>query len=319
MNSKHKSNKHQGTKRGSPRRNGHTEARGNGQVRLSGTEILTPVQNGAGNIAIFAGATTIPISPDQMGQRVAEMADLYNQYRFVRLSFTYVPAYYQGGYVPTAQSTNLFAFGYEDDGVLTITPTFNNVAQLRHNITTPALGYQMRSQNTLRCTSLSKKWYYTKNDTATDADIRQTIQGLLYGTAQSNITNVTIYGVIHVAYVVDFKEQCPTQGVTLERVYREFRLGKSSLVRNLLSNLQLMATTLAKDPKPPLTAEHLKILTNEQYRIVLGRPRPTCLLLEQQEPCDYLKELSFLEASALSEIVEIEDEVAQQCRCCSCR
>ncbi len=240
---------------------------------MSGHQIYSTVQNGSNGTQLFNSTNAVAVSPDSFGTTIAAIGNRFNQYKFTRLEFEYKPSLYNmTSEGPTgSQSNNLFAFGYESDGEVTFTVTHGNVATLQHAMIVPASGYAARRDNTLRVRP-KDQWYYTENVTTDSATIRWTIQGILYGEALTSISTSTVYGEIWVRYTVQFRDLCPDQGVTLSSLMREARLGGSTQLRLVLTAVK--HAVLAKNCAGELPKELAESLTNEEYRVIMGRGRP---------------------------------------------
>ncbi len=237
---------------------------------LQGQQIYTVVQNGANGTQLFTSTNVIAISPDSIGGEVADLANHFNQYKFTRLVFTYKPVLYTAETTgPTgSQSNNLFAFGYESDGQQTFTVTHGAVAGLQHAIIVPAQGYRADRDNMLRVRP-KDQWYYTKDDTTSSATIRQTIQGLLFGEALRSITDVTLYGEIWVRYTIKFRDQCPTQGVTMAAMVKELKMGITHNYELLLRAARHAASYCVDT----LSQEEIDRLSVEEHLLLFGTGR----------------------------------------------
>lgn len=250
-------------------------------VTLRGQQNYVQVKNGASGTQLFTSNNIVQVSPDAFGTRVAELANAYNMYRFSRLDIEYKPLNYNEisanddftAGVPNALSSNLFAFGYEDDGVLTFTVTYDSISQLRYNIITPIQGYASRNDNRLRVRpAMGDKWYYCKNDTTTDADIRQTIQGTLFGESKQAFGSTAyLWGDIHINYTIHFKEACPTQGVTISTMIKELALGKLDKFKSMLKRVNHVVLHNIYSGVIPQNV--LDSYTNEEYYEILGKHR----------------------------------------------
>jgi len=250
------------------RRNARGAGQGDRIRTITGHQVYANVTNGASGTKLFNSANAIAVSPDSFGTEIADIANHFNQYRFTKLNFEFVPSLYnvttEG---PTgSQSNNLFAFGFEADGEVTFTVTHSSISQLQHAIIVPAVGYKNRRENMLK-TKLRDRWYYTEDVITDSATIRWTIQGILYGEAFNTIVSSTNYGEIWVHYTVQFRDLCPNQGVTMHQLLREFRLGKTSRLEQFLRCLKHLGT----DCPDPVS------LTNEELKIVTGHGRRPAL------------------------------------------
>lgn len=249
---------------------------GKGTV-ISGHQIYSTVQNGAAGTKLFNSVNYQLLSPDGMGTQIAALANQYNQYRFTRLDIEYKPLNYGmicanddfNSGVPNANSSNLFAFAYEEDASATFTVTHNSLSQIHDMIIVPLQGYTNRGSNIIHVRNLGSKWYYTKDDTTNSASSRQTIQGTIYGEALTSITSSNQWGELVVHYTVKFKDACPTQGVTLSHLLREVSLGKSYNLHILLKAVQ--HAVQFQNAKPPQSV--LDSYSNEEYAAILGSPR----------------------------------------------
>jgi hypothetical protein len=227
-------------------------------------------------------------------------------YRFKSLIFEFKPTFYSlTSTVATLSSvdSNLFAFGFEADSVQTFTVTFGAISQLRNSIQIPSVGYRREEENRLIVKSPSRKWYYTKDDTSDNASSRQTICGILYGEARDSISSQYTFGEIKILYVVEFKDPCPTQGVTVSGLARELRLGKVTMLRNLLHVVNCTIHSSNKDDESH--HEYLANLTNEEYLFVTGVGRTLQAPVQRADTVDIrgvAKELGVLQSS-LFEII----------------
>ncbi len=250
------------------RRKGGSSFIGERVRTISGQQVYATVVNGANGTKLFNTQNAIAVSPDSFGTEIADIANHFNQYRFTRLVFEFVPSLYnvttEG---PTgSQSNNLFAFGFEADGEVTFTVTHSAISQLQHAIITPATGFKNRRDNMLR-TVLKDRWYYTEDVTTDSATIRWTIQGILYGEALTTIVSSTTYGEIWVHYTVQFRDLCPNQGVTVHQLLREFHLGKTDRWEGVIRSLQHLCGECSADE---LSNEELKLLTGHGRKPALA-------------------------------------------------
>ncbi len=286
------------TKNHKPRR-----ARGSSNkiVVIAGHQMYIDVINGANGTKLFNAVNYQYVSPDSFGTQIAEHADRFNMYRFRSLIFEYKPANYSlSTTIGSASSadSNLFCFGFEADAIQTFTVTFGSVAQLKNSIQVPNIGYRNQKENKLKVRNPSPKWYYTKDNLSDDASSRQTVTGILYGEARSSITTSYNWGEIKVHYVVEFKDPCPTQGVTVSALARELRLGKVTMLRNILHVVN--CSMHANNSEATDLVNYLKKLTNEEYLFVTGHgrvlepPKPTP---DRLDVSAVAKELGRLQAS----------------------
>ncbi len=282
------------------------KARGSKYVTLSGHQQYIDVTNGASGTKLFSAVNYQYISPDSFGTQIAEHADRFNMYRFKSLTFEYCPTNYcltttTGSW--SSADANLFAFGFEADAVQTFTVTFGSISQLRASKVVPPVGFRNPSDNMLHVKPSGGKWYYTKDDLTSGASSRQTICGLLYGEARTSMSSSNQYGEIRVHYVVQFKDPCPTQGVTVSGLARELRLGKVSMLRNLLHVVN--CSMHHNNGESSDLEQYLSTLTNEEYLFVTGHGR--VMGLERSTPGtddirEVAKELGKLQTS-LFEII----------------
>ncbi len=264
------------------------------------------VINGANGTKLFSAVNYQYVSPDSFGTQIAEHADRFNMYRFKNLIFEYKPTNYNltsavGSF--SSADSNLFAFGFEADSVQTFTVTFGSISQLKHSIQVPNVAYRNSKENKLHVPNPSPKWYYTKDDLSDNASSRQTIAGILYGEARNSITSSYTWGEIKVHYVVEFKDPCPTQGVTVSGLSRELRLGKVTMLRNLLHVVNCVIHSSNKDSES--LQDYLDSLTNEEYLFVQGRGRTLQAPVQRADAVDIrgvAKELGVLQSS-LFEII----------------
>jgi len=275
---------------------------------IRGHQNYTNIQNGANGTQMFNVTNAIPLSPDSLGTQVADLANHFNQYRFLKIGIEFMPSRYvfRGADADTANTElrNLFAFGYEDDGVPTFTVTFDNISTLQHQLITPVSGWPSRKQNTLQI-NIGKKgrWYYTKDALSTDPAIRQTVQGIIYGEARSSISDATDYGKMQVHYEIQFKDLCPTQSVTLAALVKEAQLARTDVLTKLVSMLK-HAGLLAKF-KGQLPPDMLAKYTNEECHM-FGIDRPL-VVHSWPDNCDeYLNMLGGV-------LAEVDDFSAESC------
>lgn len=243
-------------------------------VIISGHQMYIDVINGSSGTKLFNAVNYQYVSPDSFGTQIAEHADRFNMYRFKSLIFEFKPTNYNLSSSVSSFSSadsNLFAFGFEADAIQTFTITFGSISQLKHSIQVPNVGYRNPKDNRLKVGCPSSKWLYTKDNLTDDASARQTITGILYGEARTSISTSYTWGEIKVHYVVEFKDPCPTQGVTVAGLSRELRLGKVSMLRNLLHVVN--CTMHAMNSESSDLEEYLKNLTNEEYTFVTGHGR----------------------------------------------
>jgi hypothetical protein len=268
--------------------------------------MYSDVKNGSSGTKLFDSVNYKYISPDSFGTQIAEHADRFNMYRFKSLYFEYKPTFYcLQSTVATLSSidSNLFAFGFEADSVQTFTVTFGSISQLRHSIQVPSVGYRTERENRLIVKLPPSKWYYTKDDTSDNASSRQTICGILYGEARDTISSQYTFGEIKVHYVVEFKDPCPTQGVTVSGLARELRLGKVTMLRNLLHVVN--CTIHSSNQDSDSLKDYLASLTNEEYLFVTGVGRTLQAPVQRADTVDIrgvAKELGVLQSS-LFEII----------------
>ncbi len=207
-------------------------------ITIRGHQNYVSVVNGTSGTQLFTSTNVAVISPDSMGTQIADIANHWNQYRFTKLWFEYCPADYNlfaaSGDSHSSAVSNLFAFGYEEDATLTFTITYDNINALQHSKSMPNVGFRNSGDNILKVNKLKDVWRWTKDDTSTDADARQTVQGLLYGEARTSISSSLDWGKIKVHYTIQFKDMCPTQGVTLAGLMNEARLGRCLMLRKIL-------------------------------------------------------------------------------------
>jgi len=279
---------------------------GSNTVTIAGHQQYIDVTNGASGTKLFSAVNYQHCSPDSFGTQIAEHADRYNMYRLKKLVFEFKPTNYMLTSTVAGLSSidsNLFAFGFEADAVQTFTVTFGSIAQLRHSIIVPPCGYRNSSENRLHIRNPSPKWYYTKDDLSDNASSRQTICGLLYGEARSSMSGSYQWGEIRVSYVVEFKDPCPTQGVTVSGLARELRLGKVSMLRNLLHVVN--CTVHSKNRDSGSLKDYLESLSNEEFLFVTGHGRTVVPPPPETDALDIqsvAKELSRLQVS-LFEII----------------
>ncbi len=290
----------------SPRSNKGAKKGATKTVVISGHQMYIDVINGANGTKLFSAVNYQYVSPDSFGTQIAEHADRFNMYRFKKLVFEFKPTNYNLGSSVSSFSSadsNLFAFGFEADAVQTFTVTFGSISQLKHSIVVPNVGYRNSTENRLYVRNPSAKWYYTKDDLSDNASSRQTISGLLYGECRSSITSSYTWGEIRVSYVVEFKDPCPTQGVTVSGLARELRLGKVAMLRNLLHVVN--CTIHAKNREDGSLKAYLEALSNEEFLFVTGHGRTVVPPLSEPDGCDIqavAKELGKLQVS-LFEII----------------
>jgi hypothetical protein len=244
-------------------------------VTVTGSQVYVDVVNGTSGTKLFNTVNVLAVSPDSFGTEIADLANHYNQYRFTHLKFVYQPSAYNLRALTTDSHgsgvNNLFAFGFEPDGVPTFTVTYGSIAGLRSNIIVPVTGYDARQRNVLNAHCDSKKWYYTKDDLTDNGTIRQTIFGLLYGEAKTSITTSLTWGDIKIEYTIQFKDMCPTQGVTMVGLMREAALGKTHMLDKTLLMIKHAAAFGAS--RGVVTDDMLQNYTNEEC-IILGINRP---------------------------------------------
>jgi len=243
-------------------------------IRLVGHQVYTDITNGSSGTKLFNSANVLPISPDSLGTGVADFANHYDMYQFQDLYFVYQPADYNLSSLATDSHgtgvANLFAFGYEDDGVPTFTVSYPNITTLEHCLVTPVTGYQNRQSNILKVKCRRNRWYFCKDNTGNDASSRQTIQGLLFAEAKFSITTSLNWGDIMIYYTVVFKDLSPSQSVSLTGLMREASLGRTPMLEKALLMIRHAAQYGAKQGK--LTDEEAIDYTNEECAI-LGIPR----------------------------------------------
>ncbi len=240
-------------------------------ITISGHQNYVTVQNGSSGTQLFSGSTNVAvISPDSMGTQIADIANHWNQYRFTRLWFEYCPQDYNlmalGTDTHSSALSNLFAFGYEEDATLTFTITYDSISALQHSIAVPNVGYKNKNDNILKVSKLRNVWRWTKDDTTTDADARQTVQGLLYGEARTSITSSLDWGKMKVHYTIQFKDMCPTQGVTLSMLMKEASFGRTEYLKRVL--LYIKHAAAYAEAKGDETKIDTSSYTNEECKLL---------------------------------------------------
>jgi len=192
---------------------------------LVGCQPYAVVSNTAGSINLIGGSLTGLVSPDAVGGTMAAISNRFSKYFFRKLCFEYVP------YQPNSTDGHGFAFGFSPEGYDDLAATgYQDISTLQFSMFLPMTGFLGGPEmNTLEIkpSRSTNPWYWNENDTASAAGRRQTIQGLMYGVADSAITNATTWGSLWLHYELELCDLTPDQGFTLRRI--EHAISKMSL------------------------------------------------------------------------------------------
>lgn len=195
---------------------GYSSQYGDDIVVVEGSQNFNSVANSAASANLFTSANVLTFSPDSVGGTLAGIANRYNKYFFTDIAFEFVP------YQPNSTDGHGFAFGFNHEGVTDFTVDFSNVSTLEDSMVLPMTGFLGGPEmNTLRvCPSRkTNPWFWNEVDqSGGNAELRQTLQGKLYGVADSAITNATTWGTIWLHYRIEFADITPDQGFTLRQL-----------------------------------------------------------------------------------------------------
>lgn len=185
----------------------HTEF-GSG-LRCVGRQLMFPIVTTATDSSVFSATGKASIStgsfflatPYFFNDRLASLASLYQRYAFRSMKFKYITR------VGTTQ-VGAMALAYSSDPGLfnastETSPTYSNIQDIE-----PCKVFPFRKEVEELSMSYSgdKTWYvlYDNNGSATTEQLRQNVQGALFGFADVPDIGIVNMGELYVEYVVDF-------------------------------------------------------------------------------------------------------------------
>lgn len=172
-------------------------------VRVKGRQQIVLVTTTGSDTSCFAnGIGTLNssnlffIGPYQMNDRLVSFAQMYQRYAFRKLKFIYVTR------VGTTQ-VGSFALGYNTDsdvGSNAVSPTYATLQSMEYCKIIPF----RKEISCMEVSYMGQRTWYTTEQVSTSADVRQSVQGLLYGYPDTSSIGNTNMGEIYLDYVVDF-------------------------------------------------------------------------------------------------------------------
>jgi len=188
-------------------------------ITVTGCEVALNVVTAAaaadfftGNVATAVTVNILQISPDSFNGRLALVARTYTRFRFRSVKFHFVPA------LGTA-NPGLACMAYVDDGNAGGFATLNFASISQSD---PSIIFSLNAPATLNALNYKgEEAYWTENDSASNAGVRQTTQGELIGFPSSNTLGVLNQGIIWVEYVCELYGPSVDYGFSMELKDRE--------------------------------------------------------------------------------------------------
>lgn len=183
-------------------------------LEVKGMQYCVNVTTTASDSQLFTSGTAsvtsineVDLSPDALNGRLLALANLYARYRFTDVVWEYEP-------VCAATQSGGFVLAYASDPLVNNSTgvTYGALQQFQPSVCAP---FRADKAVTLRMQYRGDDCWFTATDAATNAALRQCVQGTLFGAPSSSSIGAVNMGLIKIHYTVQFFSPVSTIGLTL--------------------------------------------------------------------------------------------------------